>query len=72
MKCMICGEEHISKKCPELHSPLKDGFYSGGGGGGGHSHDEEDSKNGFVSLKVVVRYPYIQSKPAKQNGLLRV
>ena len=54
MKCFHCGETHGSIKCPELHSPLKDGFYAGGGG---HSHGEEVSKNGFKSWKVKVSYP---------------
>ncbi len=45
-KCHICSETtHSSRDCPCLHSPLKDGFYSGGGGGGGHSHDDEDDSN---------------------------
>ena len=44
-KCHICSETtHSSRDCPCLHSPLKDGFYSGGGGGGGHSHDEDDGE----------------------------
>jgi hypothetical protein len=70
MKCVICGNEHVASKCPELYEPLKDGFYSGGGGG--HSHDEEDSKNGFKKLKIVVRYPQTQNKTIKQNVLLRL
>jgi hypothetical protein len=43
--CSVCGDrEHISAKCPTLHSPLTPGFYTGGGGGGGHSHDDDDEK----------------------------
>jgi len=33
----------MTRKCPDLHDPLKPGFHSGGNGGQGHSHDEEDS-----------------------------
>ena len=33
----------MTRKCPDLHDPLKEGFHSGGNGGQGHSHDEEDS-----------------------------
>lgn len=70
MKCFHCGEQHMSTKCPGLYEPLKDGFYSGGAGG--HSHDEEDSKNGFKKLKIVVHYPHIKTKSSTQNALLRV
>lgn len=64
MKCFHCGEGHMTTKCPELHSPLKDGFYSGGGGGAGHSHEEEDeiSKNGFKSWKICIQYPKSKNK----------
>jgi hypothetical protein len=72
MKCLICGNEHNATKCPELHEPLKDGFYSGGGGGGGHSHDEEESKNGFKKLRMVVYYPQLKTKSSIQNAVLRV
>jgi hypothetical protein len=68
MKCFHCGEQHSSTRCPDLHSPLKDGFYSGGGG---HSHDE-DSKNGFKKWKVINQYPKRNSKLLQQNALLRV
>ena len=41
--CTICKEGgHRASKCPALHEPLKEGFYSGGGQGGGHSHDDDD------------------------------
>jgi hypothetical protein len=49
MNCTVCGEAtHKARRCPELRSPLKDGF-QGGGGGGGHSHDDdEDERLGLV------------------------
>jgi hypothetical protein len=67
---MICGNEHMPKKCAELHEPLRDGFYSGGEAG--HSHGEEDSKNGFKKLKIIVYYPQTKIKLTTQNALLRV
>ncbi len=42
--CMLCGGPHRPSHCPNLHDPLKEGFYTGGGGGGGHSHDDDDEK----------------------------
>ena len=34
---------HRPSQCPDLYTPLKDGFQGGGGGGGGgHSHDDDD------------------------------
>ena len=44
--CMICGYGgHAVSRCPELVSPLRGGFYSGGGGGGGgHGHDDDDER----------------------------
>jgi hypothetical protein len=46
-QCSLCGEKgHTAASCPDLVSPLKEGFQGGGGsGGGGHSHDEEDSES---------------------------
>ena len=40
--CSLCKGAHMTRKCPDLHDPLKPGFHSGGNGGQGHSHDEED------------------------------
>jgi hypothetical protein len=39
-QCTLCGERgHTAGGCPDLVSPLKEGFQ--GGGGGGHSHDDD-------------------------------
>ena len=41
--CTMCGEGgHTQRKCPELRTPLKEGFQKGEGGGGGHSHDDDE------------------------------
>ena len=30
IKCMLCNKsDHIASTCPDLHDPLKEGFYSG-------------------------------------------
>ena len=43
--CVVCGEGgHRPSKCPSLHIPLKDGFWSGGNGGGGHDHGDDDDE----------------------------
>ena len=43
--CSNCNERgHYAEKCPELWSPLKDGFYSGGGGGGGGGCGDDDDE----------------------------
>ena len=35
-QCTLCGERgHVASGCPDLISPLKEGFQGGGGGGGG-------------------------------------
>ena len=40
-QCTLCSERgHTASCCPDLVSPLKEGFQ--GGGGGSHSHDEEN------------------------------
>ena len=53
--CTHCKEQgHKASKCPTLHEPIKDGFYSGGGGGGGgHSHDEEEEHIAIEVVEVV-------------------
>ena len=43
--CGLCKGPHMTRKCPDLYDPLKEGFHSGGNGGQGHSHDEEDTLN---------------------------
>jgi hypothetical protein len=50
--CSVCsGAGHKAKHCPELRSPLREGF-QGGGGGGGHSHGDDDDEE--KALKVCV------------------
>lgn len=57
--CMICGYGgHTVNRCPELVSPLRGGFYSGGGGGGGgHGHDDDDERLQLL-MKVRLRLIY--------------
>lgn len=53
--CMACGEGgHRPTKCPALHAPLKDGFWSGGNGGGGHSHDDDEEERAALKHRVAV------------------
>lgn len=63
---MICGAEHSSSKCPELYSPLKNGFYSGSTDR--HSHNDEETKNGFIKTKITSHYSQLNT----QNVVLRV
>jgi len=40
--CSLCKKTgHSSSNCPDLHDPLKEGFYSGGGDAQ-HTHNEEE------------------------------
>jgi hypothetical protein len=40
-QCTLCGERgHLASECPDLCSPLKEGFQGGGGGGGEASAGE--------------------------------
>ena len=42
-QCSLCNEKgHTASSCPELVSPLKEGFQGQGGEGGSHSHDEDE------------------------------
>lgn len=73
-KCHICSETtHSSRDCPCLHSPLKDGFYSGGGGGGGHSHDEDDGERHHLTFgeddsnEKLFAFPLIFKQKQKQS-----
>ena len=52
--CMICGGGgHSVSRCPELVSPLRGGFYSGGGGGGGgHGHDDDDDEGLLMKIRL--------------------
>ncbi len=44
--CTLCNERgHHAEKCPEMLSPLRDGFYSGGGGGGGGGGGDDDDEH---------------------------
>ena len=57
----------MTRKCPDLYDPLKEGFHSGGNGGQGHSHDEEDSAHmleGCVLGEIV--------KPVERMGCVAV
>ncbi len=61
--CSNCKERgHNAEKCPELWSPLKDGFYTGGGGGGGGGSDDDEQA---VVSSVFTSYPrrYYIEKP---------
>ena len=71
----------MTRKCPDLHDPLKPGFHSGGNGGQGHSHDEEDSapllgrwsENKMVGGdKIAKRVEIIMSHYYHSKGLRRV
>lgn len=43
--CTLCKEHgHHADNCPELRSPLREGFYSGGGGGGGGGGGDDDER----------------------------
>ena len=43
-QCSLCNEKgHTASCCPDLVSPLKEGFQGGSGQGGSHSHDEDES-----------------------------
>ena len=53
-QCTLCGERgHVASGCPDLVSPLKEGFQGGGGRGGGHSHDDEESAKIDASNKNI-------------------
>lgn len=45
-QCSLCNEKgHTASSCPDLVSPLKDGFQGderSGRGGGSHSHDNDE------------------------------
>lgn len=46
-QCTLCGDRgHTASGCPDLVSPLGEGFQ--GGGGGGHDHDGDCVKEGFI------------------------
>ena len=55
--CMICGYGgHTVNRCPELVSPLRGGFYSGGGGGGGgHGHDDDEQLLMKIRLRLIYK-----------------
>ena len=56
--CMICQERtHRASRCPCLHDPLKEGFYSGGGGGGGHSHDDDEERARHTAYQKLEAVP---------------
>ena len=43
--CSYCSEAgHTAGSCPELHSPLKEGFQGGSGSGGGGCEDDDCKK----------------------------
>jgi len=43
IKCMLCNKsDHIASTCPDLHDPLKEGFYSGAVQDQ-HNHEEEEN-----------------------------
>lgn len=55
-QCSLCNERgHTASCCPDLVSPLKEGF-QGGRGQGSHSHDEEDS----VQFRVFKRIQAVE------------
>ncbi len=62
--CTLCKGPHMTRKCPDLHDPLKEGFHSGGNGGQGHSHDEEDSAHLLEGCAIV--------KPVERMGCVVV
>ena len=72
----------MTRKCPDLYDPLKEGFHSGGNGGQGHSHDdEEDSapllgrcqvKKIEVIDEIAKRVEIVMSHYYHSKGLQRV
>ena len=40
--CALCKGPHKARRCPELHDPLNDGFYSGGGSHRDHGGDDDE------------------------------
>jgi hypothetical protein len=55
-QCSLCNEKgHTAASCPDLCSPLKEGF-QGGGSGGSHSHDEEES----TEISEYLLFEYVQ------------
>lgn len=61
--CMICGYGgHTVNRCPELVTPLRGGFYSGGGGGGGHGHDDDDDERLLMKIRLyLIRKSFTRS-----------
>jgi hypothetical protein len=66
--CTLCKGPHMTRKCPDLHDPLKGGFHSGGNGGQGHSHDEEDSAHPLEGCAIVKPVERIACVVALRKG----
>ena len=61
--CTVCGEAgHTPSRCAALHTPLKNGFWTGGNGGGGHGEEEEDDAIRVApTLQNLVYQPLLQA-----------
>ncbi len=54
--CSICQEAgHHARRCPELSTPLRPGFYAPSGGGR-YTGDDEDEKLKIVSYMVMLNH----------------